>query len=305
MDIEILGAESLGARSLCCFVTTRQRKILIDPGVALGMYRSRLLPHPLEVAAVEDIRKRIVERWTEATDIVISHFHGDHAPLVHADVYQLSVAKVRDLNPRATVWTKSPNHFGGVERGRGPALVDALRSQIKVAEELTDGEISFSPVVAHGDPEETRITVMMNRVEESGVALVHASDIQMLNDEAVDRILAWKPDIVLAAGPPLYLAHKLSRAQLERAERNTVRLLQEVETLILDHHLLRSEEGVRWSRRLSFEAKGNIVSAAEFAGTTPSLLEANRKHLFRDQPVPKDWHRDYAAGRATTDAYRE
>jgi hypothetical protein len=34
MKIEILGAESLGVRSLCCFVQTENQKILIDPGMA-------------------------------------------------------------------------------------------------------------------------------------------------------------------------------------------------------------------------------------------------------------------------------
>jgi len=39
MKIEIIGAESLGVRGLCCFVSVAEQKILIDPGIALGFLR--------------------------------------------------------------------------------------------------------------------------------------------------------------------------------------------------------------------------------------------------------------------------
>jgi len=98
MEIETVAAESLGVRSLCTVVRTRDRKILIDPGLALGYTRFRLLPHPLQVAVDERIRKRIIHEWSTATDIVISHFHGDHVPLADANPYQLDLGKVTSLN---------------------------------------------------------------------------------------------------------------------------------------------------------------------------------------------------------------
>jgi len=88
MEIEIVSAESLGVRSLCTVVSTRDRKILIDPGLALGYTRFRLLPHPLQVAVDERIQKRIIHEWSTATDIVISHFHGDHVPLAASSSYE-------------------------------------------------------------------------------------------------------------------------------------------------------------------------------------------------------------------------
>ncbi|MBW1674704.1 MAG: hypothetical protein JRJ45_13900, partial [Deltaproteobacteria bacterium] len=68
MKIEILGTESLGVRGLCCFVTTDNRKILIDPGIALGYMRYKLLPHPFQVAVDEKIQKKIIKAWSQATD---------------------------------------------------------------------------------------------------------------------------------------------------------------------------------------------------------------------------------------------
>ncbi len=60
MKIKILGAESLGVRSLCVFVTTDNKKILIDPGIALGYKRFGLLPHPFQVAIGYNIRENII-----------------------------------------------------------------------------------------------------------------------------------------------------------------------------------------------------------------------------------------------------
>ena len=106
MKIQILGTESLGVRGLCCFVETGKKKILLDPGIALGYTRYKLLPHPLQVAVDERIQKKIIEAWSEATDIVISHFHGDHIPLLNANPYQLNVEKVVGLNPGVKIWAK-------------------------------------------------------------------------------------------------------------------------------------------------------------------------------------------------------
>ena len=47
MSLEIIGAESLGVRSLCSLVTLPERRIVIDPGVSLGYVRHGLLPRPV------------------------------------------------------------------------------------------------------------------------------------------------------------------------------------------------------------------------------------------------------------------
>lgn len=97
MNIEILATESLGVRGLWCFVKTKDRKMLIDPGIALGYLRHKLLPHPFQVAVDERIQKEIIKRWKETTDIVISHFHGDHIPLADPNPYQLDAKKIAKL----------------------------------------------------------------------------------------------------------------------------------------------------------------------------------------------------------------
>jgi len=68
MRIEVLGTESFGVRGLSCVVEVRDRKIIIDPGVALGYNRHGLLPHPLQVAVGEIVRQKIRMQKGRTTD---------------------------------------------------------------------------------------------------------------------------------------------------------------------------------------------------------------------------------------------
>ena len=71
-----------------------------------------------------------------------------------------------------------------------------------------------------------------------------------------------------------------------------------MDTLILDHHLLRSFEGYRWLKELNGTVNNRVLCAAEFMGRSPDLLEAQRKNLYEKTPVPPDWHEAYAKGKA-------
>jgi len=299
MKIEILGTESLGVRGLCCFVRTESKKILIDPGIALGYTRYKLLPHPLQVAIDERIQERIIEAWSEATDIVISHFHGDHIPLVDANPYQLNIKKIAGLNPNAKIWAKS-SLLSPTEKKRANSFSLALNKKLISAEEKEQGGLSFSNPVPHGESNNLE-TVIMTKIEEDCV-FVHASDIQLLNNEAVSQILSWKPDIVFASGPPLYL-FKLSKDQVRRAWYNAIKLSEKVDTLILDHHLMRGYAGVRWLKRLSSETRKKILCGADFMKKPRMLLEARRKRLYEEMPVAEGWHEAYAKGKVSTDYY--
>ena len=294
-----MAAESLGVRSLCCVVNSPGRKILIDPGVALGYTRFRLLPHPFQVAVDERIQKRIIHEWANATDIVISHFHGDHVPLAHANPYQLAIEKVASLNPDAVIWAKS-SHLSPMETKRAHAFSKALNNTIIPAKGKSGGILCFSQPVPHGKVEGLE-RVIMTRIEDD-FTFVHASDIQLLNDEAISQIVSWRPDIVLTSGPPLYL-HKLSEHDVEKAWRNALILSQRTATLIIDHHLLRGLEGAEWLERLSLKAPRNVTCGADFMGRPRMLLEARRPQLYEEMQVPEDWHDAYAQAMACTDPY--
>ncbi|MBN2686748.1 MAG: hypothetical protein JXR85_01105, partial [Deltaproteobacteria bacterium] len=104
MRITIIGTESLGVRGLCTVVSAAGRRIIIDPGVALGYRRNGRLPHPYQVYVGAQVRKLIIESVTTATDIVISHYHGDHVPLVNANPFQLAVQEIADACRDTRFW---------------------------------------------------------------------------------------------------------------------------------------------------------------------------------------------------------
>lgn len=301
MQIEILGCESFGARSLACVVNTDERKILIDPGVALARLRSGLPPHPVEVAAASRIRRKILLSLEGATDIVISHYHGDHMPMKAEDPYQLPMEALPSLEG-VSFWCKGPEKISGLSAKRRHELSDFLGFSLPSSEGKNSGSIDFSSPVPHGTRDKGFGTVMMTRICEGNEVFVYTSDIQLLDREAVLMVLAWKPTIVYASGPPLYLSHRIPGVEKEALE-NALLLARDVNTLILDHHLLRSFEGYNWLKELAEKVENRVLCAAEFMGKEPELLEAQRKILYEKMPVPSGWHEAYAKGEAGFEGY--
>lgn len=302
MKIQILGAESLGVRGLCCRLEAGGRVIVIDPGVALGNWRYNLPPHPVQIAAGKAVRRRIVAALDGATDMVFSHFHGDHVPLFEPNPYQLGFSHLPQCIKTLRVWSLSPAGQSFTSQARARELMDLLGPHFQVAEGLADGPLRFSRGVPHGVGGLPFGSVMMTRVDVGGWVFVHASDIQLLDAETIDRILDWAPHWVLAAGPPLYLG-QLDSGLRARAWDNARRLAAGVDTLILDHHLMRSLEGLVWLEALSSAVGKRVCCAADFMGRPRALLEAQRRELYAAMPVRPGWHEGYACGAASVEDF--
>jgi predicted metallo-beta-lactamase superfamily hydrolase len=303
MQVSVIGTESLGVRGLSCLVEVKGRRIVIDPGLALGYLRFGLLPHPAQVVMGEYVRSRIIKTLRGATDVVFSHFHGDHVPLPDANPYQLGAQDAFALCRTARFWSKGPDGLSDAMSRRREALCNMLGRDLPNVEGQEQGPLRFSHSVAHGEPDTHLGTVMMTRIEGGDTVFVHASDIQLLDSEAVSLILAWRPDIVLAGGPPLYLSW-LGLEQRERAWENALQLVHAVDTVVLDHHLLRSEEGLYWLERLASKTSHRVISAAAFMRRPLRLLEAWRRQLYEQMPVPDGWHEAYARGDLVTNVHQ-
>ncbi|MFW6387447.1 MAG: MBL fold metallo-hydrolase [Thermodesulfobacteriota bacterium] len=293
--IEIIGTESLGVRGLSCVVRTHGRIIMIDPGVALGYVRHGLMPHPRQVAQGVQVRRRILAALGEATDVVFSHYHGDHIPLKHANPYQLSIDDLPSGFAHVRCWAKGTDDLNERMRQRALDLARVCGDNWINAEGREADILSFSPPVPHGSRDTHLGSVMMTRIELDNGVFAHASDIQLLDSESIYILLAWAPDTVLAAGPPLYL-EQLTDENRSHAWDNALRLAAEVDTLILDHHLLRSAEGERWLASLCAAAGKRVLCAADYMGTRRLLFESRREEMYQNQPVAQDWHERYAAG---------
>ena len=112
----------------------------------------------------------------------------------------------------------------------------------------------------------------------------------------MDVIARWEPDIAIASGPPLYL-NRISTEERKDAREYAIELAGSIGLLILDHHLLRSVEGFLWLEKVSAEAGGNIISAADFMSRRTGILEAKREEMYEKIPVPEGWHEAYAGGK--------
>jgi len=303
MKISILGTESLGVRGLSCLVETGNRRILIDPGIALGYMRHKLLPHPFQVGVGARIRQTIVEHLHTATDVVFSHFHGDHIPLRRANPFQLSLETTAKDLARVRVHAPGRNDLPGTMLQRRLDLEKAVGHEIPDAAGIGSGPLRFSTMVPHGPRGSKQGTVMMTRIQDDTTTFVHASDIQLLDREPIDLIRFWHPNTVMASGPPLYL-NRLTPDQETAAWNNALALAENTDTLILDHHLLRCERGIDWLARLAHATEGKAVNAAAFMHARPCFLEAWRGELYRDMPVPEGWHEAYAEGTVDTQNFR-
>ena len=267
MNLKILGTESLGVRGLSCVVEARDRKIVIDPGLALGFHRYGLFPHPAQVAVGEQIRQDILAELEDATDVVLSHFHGDHVPLPDANPYQLKAQEAAPLFQSVRLWAQGDRGALGphaLPKGNARRGVGESDSKLGGARRR-DARVLPRPCRT-ATPDTKLGTVMMTRIRSEDTVFVHASDIQLLDDEPISLILDWRPDIVLASGPPLYITI-LSSEDRETAWNNARRLALGVETLILDHHLLRCEEGLSWLDRLSSRDGTSRPLRRRFYGT--------------------------------------
>jgi len=305
MIINILCAESLGARGLSCSIQLKRRNILIDPGIALGWSRHGLLPHPFQVAVGAGVRQTIIDELHQATDIVFSHYHGDHCPLHDANPYQLGLDQARDSLSRCRILARGPGNASPAQQRRRLELTRAAQTNWQDAEGSVQGPLEFSVPVPHGQKGDERGMVMMTKIAEDGTVFVHASDIQLLDRTAIEIISGWKPDIVLASGPALYHYSSPSGDVLrERAWENALELSQNTGTLIIDHHLLRSGEGVAWLDKLNHASENPVMCAADFMKREPLFLEAWRKELYEWMPVPGSWHDRYRRGTVDTGPYR-
>jgi predicted metallo-beta-lactamase superfamily hydrolase len=272
------------------------------PGRCIGVIPVPPASPPCADSRGRRLRQRILQLLVNATDVVFSPFHGDHVTLVRANPYQLSLQQLPSCFPGLRCWSKSDEGWSPDMSKRFQDLAELMGANLQVAEGRSEGPLSFSRAAPHGAPNSNMGTLMMTRIEMDNRVFVHASDIQLLDDATVDRIIDWRPDIVLAAGPPLYL-DRLNKVGRERAWDNAVRLAQSIDIVILDHHLMRSEEGEVWLDRLSATVDDKLYCAADYMDRSRRLLEAERARLYEEMPVPRGWHDEYAAGRVDAGEY--
>ena len=263
---------------MATLVETSWGRVLIDPGVALAPKRAGLKPHADELTAARAVQRRLRNELGACSHVVITHFHGDHHPMVEADDAQLDARQVLLSLQDSEIFAIGKETLSRNQSHRRYLLQQLVGRRIPPAEGTASGQLDFSPPVPHGTPETRSGSVMMCRVQDGKESFVHASDIQFLDDHAVRLLLAWKPDIVFGSGPPVYLLQHQGDA-LAAARKRVARVAKCVGQVVIDHHTMRSDTGAAWLDELSREHP-NIAAAAEFTNQPRRLLETQRKELW-------------------------
>ncbi|MCX8208398.1 MAG: MBL fold metallo-hydrolase [Sulfolobales archaeon] len=280
MEVVPVAFDSLGVRSMATVVSTRSVRIFIDPSAALAPVRYGLPPHELELRQLESSVSRIESLLADVDVIIVTHYHYDH----HDPGYRIPAERYSSK----TLLIKDPvENINISQRIRASKFLKMVRSagaRVQVADgrtfELGTTRIVFSNPVPHGSSARLGYVVMA-RIEDGGDALSFSSDVEgPLEDYVVEFACGSRVSII--DGPPTYLVGRAyTPREVRIARENLAKLSKCVETLIVDHHLMRDLNYVKLFREISELSSRKPISAAEFLGLEPNLLEARRGELYR------------------------
>ena len=293
LKVRILGADSIGVRSMATIVEVEDYKILIDPGVSFAPRRYGLPPHPLELERLEDVRESIRKELEDSDIVIITHYHYDHYLYREEDVdlYKGKILLVKNPRDNINVSQRLRAHRFLVknrvaELAKRVMYIDS--NWIQVGDSIV---IRGSPPMPHGSDGTRLGYVIIVSVEHHGYMFMHASDVQgPMSGRALEWILQHRPTILLISGPPTYFAgYKVSEEEVTQGLRNLETITQRLDaTVIVDHHMARDLKYLEYLEKLRRQAKGRVVSAFEYMGVPYEPLEALRKQLWEEKPPDSD-----------------
>jgi len=271
---------------MATIVYTDYATILIDPAVSLAPRRFSLPPHEIEWEALHKVAAEIELLSEDADIIIITHYHYDHhdpGKYVSTGIYRNKKVFIKD--PRNNI-----NISQRIRSSRFLKIIRGLTNDIVVADgncfrygELT---IKFSEPVPHGPNDKLGYVIMVG-ICEGNECIVFTSDVEgPTHPYVIDFIKDINPFLVIMDGPATYLSNdKYPKEHVNTSIKLNTKLLNEVSKLrsvILDHHLLRDINYTEVYREISSNAKNDvkILTAAEYLGMKPNLLEARRRELY-------------------------
>lgn len=290
MEIVPIASDSLGVRSFCVQIITKDLSILIDPSVSLAPRRYGLPPHNLEIRRMNELWEKILKLSLESDLIVISHYHFDHFSWDEPNQFKGKILLI-----------KHPTQFINFSQRRRASIflkkISGLPKEIKYCDgkEFKFGSttLKFSKPVPHGINEKLGFVVELF-IEENGESFLFSSDVEGPPlEEQESFILENSPRVVFIDGPMTYmLNYRYPEEALTKSVGNLVKIIEKCkpEKLVLDHHLLRDlnyKERIRNVYERASEFNCEVLSMAEFLGKEDDMLEARRRELYRQFPMKR------------------
>lgn len=276
MKLRLLFSDSFGVRSMATLIELNKEKIFIDASAALGPYRYGLPPHPMEIEALDNAKRKIAELARDCKYFVITHYHYDHYD-PNEDFYVGKEIFAKRID----------SYINKSQQGRGSLFKEIFENKANIIYcddmeyEIEGYKIKFSPPFPHGPTAKLGYVIMVGI--EGKEKILFASDVQgPVNEKAKEYIIEEMPDILIMDGPPSYfLGWRFSQENLKKAEENLIEIMEKVECkLILDHHLLRDLKYKERMKNLYENYGQKIKTFAEWNGKENNMLEAKRNELW-------------------------
>jgi len=285
LEIKPLAFDSLGVRSMATFISTPDVNIIIDPSASLAPLRYGLPPHELEVKELQNSIE-VIKNYISFSDVVvITHYHYDHHDPGKLIPLELLTSK--------ELLVKDPDNMINVsQRIRASKFLRSVKevgANIKIADsrEFKYGKtlITVSRPQQHGNNDKLGY-VLMVLIRYEGYSIIFTSDIEgFLNDYSMKFIEG--ADVAIVDGPPTYLINNAySEDEIRSCVENLAILSKKVSKLVIDHHMLRDLNYRNVFNIIKDLSGVNVITAAEFLGLEPNLLEARRRELYRRSSLP-------------------
>ena len=301
IEVTPLAAETMGVRSLCTKVATPDVTIILDPSAALAK-RYGFEPHPFEYQKLLDVLDSIFVESRKADVLSISHYHYDHVrPGFTNYRYNFSSREeLQRLFEGKLVFAKDYREkINPSQRRRGFYFekdVSEVVKEIKWADNKTftfgSTSITYSQPLPHG-PEDTRMGfVLATVIEYEDTRIVFAPDVQgPIVDTTLSYLQLCNADVMIVGGPPIYLSQWL-QSDSDLALQSLIKLGTSSNVLVIDHHLMRSNEWRQWIQPIvkASSDKGNkVLTMAELTGRDVRCMEANRPELYESASPDEDF----------------
>jgi hypothetical protein len=286
LEIKPLAFDSLGVRSMATFISTPDINIIIDPSASLAPLRYGLPPHELEVRALHNSIE-VIKKFISFSDvIVITHYHYDHHD--PGKLIPLELLTSKELLVKDPV-----NMINVSQRIRASKFLKGVKevgADIKIADgrEFKYGKtlITISKPQQHGNNDKLGYVLMVS-IRYEGYSIIFSSDIEgFLNDYSMKFIEG--ADVAIIDGPPTYLINNAySEDEIRACIENLAILSKKVGKLVIDHHMLRDLNYRNIFNIIKDLSGVNVITAAEFLGLEPNLLEARRRELYKNSSQSK------------------
>lgn len=265
---------------MATFISTPDANIFIDPSASLAPIRYGLPPHDIEWRALYRFAKLIGDYLRSSDVVIITHYHYDHhdpGKLIPVELYASKDVLVKDPN----------NNINFSQRIRASKFLKAIK-EVGARTQVADGRafnfgktsITMSQPQQHGNTSRLGY-VLMVLLKYGGASVGFTSDVEgLLNEYSINFFRG--AEVVIVDGPPTYLVGSAySEEDIANALRGLSNLSLSVGKVVVDHHLLRDLNYKEFLERVRRSSGAQLMTAADFIGVEPNLLEARRKELYK------------------------